>query len=357
MDARPIWVDMNQMTRIRPTLDDDACWDAFVRRDRGQDDRFVGAVKSTGIYCKPSCPARRPLRENMDFYPDGAAARAAGFRACLRCKPDEAGRDRTAVAAAVALIRAAEEPLSLEAVADHVGYAPHHFHRLFKRETGLTPAAFARGLRAERLKAALHEEDNVTQAIYAAGYTAPSRAYADAASHLGMSPSAWKKGGAGVTIRYAVLDSTLGRMLVAATDKGLCRISFDEEEADLRRFFPQAEIVAADAEMLKLAGRVQALVDDPTSAADFPVDAGGTAFQQAVWAALRAIPAGETRTYKQVAAAVGKPDAVRAAGTACGDNRLAVLIPCHRVLRTDGGLGGYAYGLERKKALLKAERG
>ncbi|MET0370940.1 MAG: bifunctional DNA-binding transcriptional regulator/O6-methylguanine-DNA methyltransferase Ada [Sphingobium sp.] len=354
---------MNQMTRPEPTSasapgvmpDPETCWAAFMGRDRAHDDRFVGAVKSTGIYCKPSCPARHPKRENIAFYPNGAAARAAGYRACLRCKPDEVGRDVMAVAAAIRLIEDAEEAPSLAMLAEQVGYAPHHFHRLFKRETGSTPAAYARGLRTERLKAALHEEDNVTQAIYAAGYNAPSRAYADAGRHLGMTPSAWRDGGKGTTIRFALRDSSLGKLLVAATEKGLCRISFDEDAGDLARLFPKAEILPADARTQALAIQVLALVDDPAGAADLPLDVAGTAFQQAVWAALRAIPAGETRTYKQIAAAVGKPEAVRATGTACGDNRAAVLIPCHRVLRSDGGLGGYAYGLERKKALLNAE--
>ncbi len=348
------------MTALAPPSplppDDDACWDAFLRRDRAFDGRFVGCVTSTGIYCKPSCAARHPRRENMRFLPDGAAARAAGYRACLRCRPDELGRDRLAVERAVALIEAAEEMPSLEALAAQVGYAPHHFHRLFSRATGATPAAYARALRAGRLKAALEKENNVTDAIYAAGYAAPSRAYADARAHLGMTPSAWKEGGRGVTIRWKVADSSLGPMLVAATDKGLCRISFGEGEADLRAAFPQADLRPADAALDRLAGAITALVDDPAAAPDLPLDVGGTAFQQAVWAALRAIPAGETRSYAQLAAAVGRPAAVRAAGTACGDNRLAVLIPCHRILRSDGGLGGYAWGLERKRALLDREK-
>lgn len=280
----------------------------------------------------------------------------SGYRACLRCRPDEVGRDRQAVDQALSLIGLSEEPLSLDALAQAVGYAPHHFHRLFKRATGITPAAYARKLRADRLESALEEDNRVTDAIYDAGYNALSRAYADAGQRLGMTPSAWKKGGAGVTIRYAIVQSSLGATLIAATEKGLCRISFDEDEGELRRRFPAADIRPADADFAALAAEVVALVDNPARTANLPVDVQGTAFQQAVWDALRAIPAGETRTYSQVAASIGKPGAVRAAGSACGDNVLAVLVPCHRVLRTDGSLGGYAYGLERKEKLLEAER-
>ncbi|MDX3910303.1 MAG: bifunctional DNA-binding transcriptional regulator/O6-methylguanine-DNA methyltransferase Ada [Sphingobium sp.] len=337
-------------------LDADACWEAFTRRVRDLDGHFVGAVLTTGIYCKPSCPARHPKRENVRFFAEAEAARAAGFRACLRCRPDEVGRDRQAVDKALELIAAAEEPLSLETLALAVGYAPHHFHRLFKRATGVTPSAYARKLRADRLENALKEEHRVTDAIYDAGYNAPSRAYADAGERLGMTPSAWRKGGAGVTIRYTVTETSLGSMLVAATDKGLCRISFDEDESELRRRFPAADIRPADAGFADLAQDVATLVDNPARTANLPVDVQGTAFQQAVWDALRAIPAGETRTYSQVAASIGRPGAVRAAGSACGDNVLAVLVPCHRVLRTDGSLGGYAYGLERKEKLLARER-
>jgi AraC family transcriptional regulator of adaptative response/methylated-DNA-[protein]-cysteine methyltransferase len=348
---------MNPMISLTPpALDPAACWDAFTRRDRAQDGRFVGAVLSTGIYCKPSCPARHPKRDNIRFYPDPAAARAAGFRACLRCRPDEVGRDRLAVEAARRFIEAAEEAPTLEQIAAHAGYAPHHFHRLFKRETGATPAAYARSLRADRLKAALAEEGSVTQAIYAAGYNAPSRAYADAQAHLGMTPSAWAGGGRGVTIRHMVVDSSLGPMLVAATDKGLVRIAFDEDADALRARFPHATLAPADARLTALAAQVVAQVDDPRATPDLPLDIGGTAFQQAVWSALRAIPPGETRSYGAIAGAIGRPAAVRAAGSACGDNALAVVIPCHRVLRRDGGLGGYAWGVERKEELLRRER-
>ena len=337
--------------------DPDACWAAFLRRERAMDGRFVGCVSTTGIYCKPSCAARHPRRENMSFLPHPAAARAAGFRACLRCRPDEVGRDRLAVEAAITMIEGAEDPPRLDAIAAHVGYAPHHFHRLFKRETGMTPAGWARALRTERLKAALGVESRITDAIYEAGYAAPSRAYADAQRHLGMTPSAWKDGGRGVTIRWGTVNTSLGSVLVAATDKGLCRISFGEGEADLRARFPHARLCPADAALDVMAGHVAALVEDPRADVALPTDVQGTAFQQAVWAALRAIPPGETRSYGEIAAATGRPGAVRAAGSACGDNRLAVLIPCHRVLRSDGALGGYAWGLERKQALLAREKG
>lgn len=335
--------------------DPSACHDAVLRRDRAMDGRFVHCVTTTGIYCKPSCPARHPRAEHMRFLPDPPAARAAGFRPCLRCRPDAVGRDRLAVVAAIAFIEAAPEPPALAAIAAHAGYAPHHFHRLFKRETGMTPAAWGRALRARRLRAALDGGGRVTDAIYDAGYAAPSRAYADAGRALGMTPGAWRDGGRGVTIRWQVADSALGPLLVAATDRGLCRISFGEGEAELRARFPKATLAPADAALAAMTAQVVALVDRPGATPDLPTDVAGTAFQQAVWAALRAIPPGETRSYGQIAAAIGRPGAVRAAGSACGDNHLAVLIPCHRVLRADGLLGGYAWGLDRKRALLDRE--
>lgn len=335
---------------------EDFAWDAFVRRDRRYDGQFIGAVKTTGIYCKPSCAARHPLRENVEFFATAAEAIAAGYRSCMRCKPDEVGRDREAVAAALKLIEAAEDGLSLEELAAAVDYAPHHFHRLFKRDTGVTPAAYARALRAKRATAALDGNGSVTDAIYEAGYSGPSRFYAGTKGHLGMTPSAWKNGGAGVTIRWAVVPTALGQMLLAATDKGICRLSFDEDEAALVQRFPKAEIVAGGAALEDLVTGAIVAIDHPAQMPDLPLDIAGTAFQQAVWKELQRIPAGETRTYSDIAAAVGKPKAVRAAGSANGANNVAVLIPCHRVIRTDGSLGGYAYGLERKEKLLSAER-
>jgi AraC family transcriptional regulator of adaptative response/methylated-DNA-[protein]-cysteine methyltransferase len=336
-------------------IDDDKAWEAFAARDRSFDGQFVGAVRTTGIYCKPSCAARHPLRQNMAFYVDAAAARVAGFRACLRCKPDEVGRDREAVAKALALIDAAEVVPGLDVLAVAVGYAPHHFHRLFKRDTGVTPAAYARGIRARRAEAALEGGGSVTEAIYDAGYQSASRFYAAAPDRLGMTPSAWKRGGAGVVIHYAVAETVLGSMMLAATDRGICRLSFDEDETELQRRFPNATIEAGGDAMVDLIAAAVAAVADPSHLPDLPLDVAGTVFQQAVWRELARIPAGETLSYAALAARAGNPNAVRAVGSACGANQIAVLIPCHRALRTDGTLGGYAYGLERKVELLKRE--
>jgi AraC family transcriptional regulator of adaptative response/methylated-DNA-[protein]-cysteine methyltransferase len=234
-----------------------------------------------------------------------------------------------------------------------VGYAPHHFQRLFTRHVGLSPAAYARALRAERAAIALKESATVTDAIYEAGYSAPSRFYADAERQLGMTPSAWREGGRGATIRWAVADTTLGPLLIAATDRGICRLTFGEGEDALRRRFPQAELVHDP--QAPLIGAALAAVGDPRAPHELPIDVQGSAFQQRVWAELRKIPPGETRSYADIAAAVGQPGAVRAVGTANGSNPVAVLVPCHRVIRSDGSLGGYAGGLDRKRQLLKAE--
>ena len=335
-------------------IDPDFAWNTFLERDRTFDGQFVGAVKTTKIYCKPSCPVRHPKRENVRFYGTAGEAKAAGYRACLRCRPDDIARDEVAVVSALKLL-AAEEPLGLAALAAAVGYAPHHFHRLFKRATGVTPAEYARGLRAGRAEEALAANDRVTDAIYDAGYSGPSRFYAATKGRLGMTPSAWKNGGAGAVIRWAVAETSLGKMLVAATDKGICRLSFDEDESELRRRFPNATVEEGGEAMAELVEGAITACADPANMPDLPLDVAGTAFQQAVWDELRRIPPGETRSYAAIAAAVGKPAAVRATGSANGANNVAVLIPCHRVIRTDGTLGGYAYGLERKSELLKRE--
>jgi AraC family transcriptional regulator of adaptative response/methylated-DNA-[protein]-cysteine methyltransferase len=336
-------------------LDPDTAWAAFMRRDRSWDGRVIGAVKTTGIYCKPSCPARRPKREHVEFYASGEEARAAGFRPCLRCKPDEVGRDREAVAAAVKLIERAEEPPSLAQLAEAVGYAPHHFQRLFKRDLGVSPAEYARGLRNRRTESALKANGRVTDAVYDAGYQSPSGFYDDAKERLGMTPSAWRDGGRGETIRWTTFDSPLGQMLIAATSKGICRLTFDDSEESLRRLFPRAEIVKDEGGLKELVEGALTAIERPLAAPDLPIDVAGTAFQEAVWRELRKIPPGETRSYAEIAAAIGSPKAVRAVGSANGDNHVCVLIPCHRVIRSDGALGGYGGGIERKKKLLASE--
>jgi AraC family transcriptional regulator of adaptative response/methylated-DNA-[protein]-cysteine methyltransferase len=336
-------------------VSDDEAWAAFERRDRTWDGRIFGGVRTTGIYCRPSCPARRPRRENVEFFRTVAEARAAGYRSCLRCLPDDVSREEAALSEAYRLLAAAEEAPALDDLAAATGYSPHHFHRLFKRATGVTPAAYYRTLRARRAEAALGENERITDAIYDAGYSGPARFYADAKGRLGMTPSAWREGGRGETIRWATAATDLGTMLVAATGKGICRLSFDEDEAELRRRFPRAAIAHGGAEMADLVRRAVAAVNAPEKPHDLPLDVRGTAFQEAVWRELQKIPAGETRTYAQIAAAVGRPAAVRATGSANGANNVAVLIPCHRVIRTDGTPGGYAYGLERKARLLARE--
>jgi AraC family transcriptional regulator of adaptative response/methylated-DNA-[protein]-cysteine methyltransferase len=336
-------------------MTEEQAWSAFEARDRSQDGRLYVAVSTTRIYCRPSCPARRPRRENVTFFFAEGEARAAGYRPCLRCKPDQVARDRAAVEQAVRLIEAADPSPALDELAAAVGYAPHHFQRLFTRDIGVSPAAYARAVRARRAQTSLQGSSTVTDAIYDAGYSGPSRFYADAGERLGMTPSAWRDGGRGVTIRFAVVESPLGQLLVAATDKGLCRLSFDSDEESLRRGFPNAIIVPDDGAMAALLEGVLAAIDHPLAMPDLPLDVAGTAFQERVWAELRKIPPGETRSYAQIAAAVGQPGAVRAVGTANGANPIAVLVPCHRVIRSDGSLGGYAGGLDRKRQLLAAE--
>ena len=335
-------------------IDDKQAWAAVMRRDRAFDGQFVTGVLSTGIYCRPSCAARHPARANVRFFADGAQARLAGLRACRRCLPDDVARDEAAVRAAIDAIRSGESP-TLEELGAITGYSPTHFSRVFKRTTGLSPAAYARALKEERVRDALSGSERVTDAIYDAGYEAPSRFYAAMEGKMGMSPSAWKNGGRGVTIRWAVVETTLGEMLVAATDKGVCRLSFNEGEAELRARFPEAELAQGGADFSALLGQVIDAVETPGTGQDIPLDVAGTAFQEACWKALRQIPPGETRSYSEIAAAAGNPRAVRAAGTANGANNIAVLIPCHRVIRSDGAIGGYAYGTQIKEELLRRE--
>lgn len=335
---------------------DDEAWQAVTSRNRSYDGQFVTGVLSTGIYCRPSCAARHPLRKNVRFFADGTAARDAGLRACQRCQPDALSRDEAAVLEAIEAIKSADVVLSLAELAVQAGYSPAHFQRVFKRSTGLSPAAYARALRRDRAADALTSGGRVTDAIYDAGYGAASRFYEAHDGKMGMTPSAWRDGGRGVTIRWVVVSTSLGPMLVAATQKGICRLSFNEGQEALARRFPHAVLEEGHDGFGNLLTEVVAAVERPGDSTRIPLDVQGTAFQEAVWEELRRIPPGETRSYAEIAAAIGRPGAVRAAGSANGANNVAVLIPCHRVVRSDGSLGGYAYGLDIKRELLAREQ-
>ena len=343
----------------KPAVSPETAWDAVLRRDRRFDGQFVTGVLSTGIYCLPSCGARHPLRKNVRFFVSGHEAMEAGLRPCKRCKPDDVARDEAAVLAAIDEIKSSASEYggvpTLGELAILAGYSPSHFQRVFKRATGLSPTAYARALREERAKDALAGAERVGDAIYDAGYEAPSRFYDAMEGKLGMSASDWRDGGKGRTIHWDVIETSLGAMLVAATDKGVCCLSFNEGEDDLRARFSKAELVQGGEDFRALFDKVVRAVEEPGTNANIPLDVKGTAFQQRVWQELMRIPAGETRSYGELAAAIGKPTASRAVGGANGANNIAVLIPCHRVIQTDGTLGGYAYGTKIKEELLKRE--
>lgn len=336
-------------------LSDDRRWQIIRAKDRRFDGAFVTGVHSTGIYCRPSCPARLPLRKNVKFYATALDAETAGLRACKRCSPNTQSAEEACVLAAIAAIRS-QGAMTLDQLSDLTGYSPTHFQRLFKRTVGLSPAAFARALREEKVRDALESGVSVTEALYEAGYSAPSRFYSDTQGRLGMQASNWARGGKGVCVYWSVIETSLGAMLVAATQKGVCCLSFNEGEAELRARFPKAEIIEAGADFKALFDQVVAAVEEPGSdSSHIPLDVKGTAFQQKCWEALRKIPAGETRSYGQQAAMLGNPKASRAVGSANGANNIAVLIPCHRVVPASGGVGGYAYGPQIKAELLKRE--
>lgn len=338
-------------------VDEELAWQAVMARDKSFDGRFVTGVLSTGIYCRPSCSARHPKRENVRFFAEAGEADLAGLRACLRCRPNEVSRDDEAVNRALKMLDAVDGVApGLSELADAVGYSPTHFQRVFKRAVGLSPAAYARARRFDRAGEALSNGASVTEAIYEAGFGAASRFYEGSDGRMGMVPSAWRGGGAGVVIHWSVVPTTLGAMLVAATDKGVCRLSFGEGREELAERFPKADLVEGGEDFARIARDVVAAVEQPGQSRAIPLDVQGTAFQQAVWRELQRIPPGETRTYAQIAAAVGRPGAVRAAGSANGANNVAVLIPCHRVIRSDGSIGGYAYGEAIKRELLRREK-
>ncbi|MET0982318.1 MAG: bifunctional DNA-binding transcriptional regulator/O6-methylguanine-DNA methyltransferase Ada [Telluria sp.] len=345
----------------------DARWAAVQRRDAQADGAFYYSVRSTGrsagIYCRPSCGARTALRDNVAFHATCLDAEAAGFRACLRCKPDQpplAERQAQAVAEACRLIDAMEEASDFDAIARAVGMSRFHFQRVFKVHAGVTPKAWAAARRAERVRDALGQGTKVTESLYAAGFNSSSRFYAGAGQMLGMAPGRYKDGGAGEAIRFAVGACSLGAILVAATQQGICAILMgDDPEVlvrDLQDRFPKAQLIGADREFEQMVALVVGFVEAPRIGLDLPLDLRGTAFQQRVWAALRAIPAGETVSYTELAQRIGSPSAVRAVAGACAANPVAVAIPCHRVVRNDGGLSGYRWGIERKAVLIAREK-
>ena len=345
------------------TVDQDAArWDAVQRKDACQDGAFVFAVRSTGVYCRPSCAARQPLRRNVEFFDAPAAARAAGYRACRRCDPDGSStreKQVQAILAACRLIEQSEERMSLATLARKVGLSAYHFHRLFKEVTGVTPRDYHRARQIARLNDTLKDSSSVTAAIYDAGFNSAGRFYDHADALLGMTASSYRKGGAGEEIRYAVQTCALGLVLVAATARGVCTIEFGDTVAELtaslHQRFPKAQFRPADAQFSAWLRRVLDFLQAPDAEFDLPLDVRGTAFQQQVWKALREIPAGTTSTYTAVAQKVGRPSAVRAVGQAIASNPVAVVVPCHRVLRSDGSLSGYRWGVARKEQLLVAE--
>ncbi|MBD8532882.1 MULTISPECIES: bifunctional DNA-binding transcriptional regulator/O6-methylguanine-DNA methyltransferase Ada [unclassified Massilia] len=341
----------------------EARWAAVQARDPGADGVFYYSVRTTGVYCRPSCGARPALRANVAFHASCADAEAAGFRPCLRCKPDQpplAERQAQAVAAACRLLDAADDAPDLDAVAHAVGMSRFHFQRVFKAHAGVTPKAYAAARRAARVRAALGQENTVTDALYAAGFNSSSRFYAGSEAMLGMAPASFRKGGAGEEIRFAVGACSLGAILVAATSRGICAVLLGDDPdlllRDLQDRFPKARLIGADAGFEQQVAQVVGLVEAPRIGLDLPLDVRGTAFQQRVWTALRTIPAGETVSYTELAQRIGAPAAVRAVAGACAANPVAVAIPCHRVVRTDGGLSGYRWGIERKAALIAREK-
>ena len=340
----------------------DSRWASVVARDAGADGMFYYSVETTGVYCRPSCAARRARPENVRFHATCEDAEKAGFRPCRRCKPNEPAlvdQHAARVTVACRIIENADTPPTLEELAAHVGLSAYHFHRLFKQTTGLTPQQYAAAQRAQRVRKELGRAGTVTEAIFDAGYNSNGRFYDKSNEVLGMTPTNYRAGGANITIRFAVGECALGSILVAQSERGICAILLgDDPDAlvrDLQDRFPRARLIGGDRAFEQVVARVVGFVEAPQIGLDLPLDVRGTAFQQRVWQALREIPPGETVSYAEIARRIGAPKAVRAVGAACGANAIAVAIPCHRVVRTDGGLSGYRWGVERKRALLDKE--
>lgn len=342
--------------------DEEARWAAVLGRQRAADGAFVYAVRTTGVYCRPSCPSRLPRRENVSFHDRPDDAERLGYRACRRCHPRGASvaeRQAAAVAEACRRLDSTEQPTDLQALAHSAGLSRFHFHRVFSRIVGLTPAAYAAGRRAQRVRDGLRDGNRVTEVLYAAGFNSSGRFYAAATDMLGMSPSHFRSGGGGEAIRFAVGACSLGAILVAATSRGVCAILLGDDPAalvrDLEDHFPQAALTGDDSDFESWVATVVGFVEHPARGLHLPLDIRGTAFQLRVWRALSEIPPGSTATYAEVARRLGIPQAARAVAGACAANRLAVAIPCHRVVRSDGSLAGYRWGVERKQALLARE--
>jgi len=336
-------------------------WQAVLDRNPDADGHFIFAVVTTGIYCRPSCRARHALRENVRFYPDADSARAAGFRPCKRCQPDHptVGQHRLDKIAKACRLLEQDAPVTLEVLAQQVAMSPYHFHRLFRATTGMTPKAWQQAFRAERLRQTLAEGTRVTDAVLAAGFPDSSSYYRHADRALGMTAQQYRSGGRETTVRYALERCTLGRCLVAESERGICAIlladSDDQLLAELARCFPYAQRGEGDEAFARRVHQVIAVLDNPRNTLALPLDLRGTAFQRQVWQALCQIPVGETVSYQRVAEIIGKPQAVRAVASACAANTLAVVIPCHRVLRVNGALSGYRWGVARKAQLLARE--
>jgi AraC family transcriptional regulator, regulatory protein of adaptative response / methylated-DNA-[protein]-cysteine methyltransferase len=346
------------------TCSEDRYWQAVLAHDRGFDGRFVYAVRSTGIYCRPSCPSRRPRRDQVEFYPQAKAAELAGFRPCRRCGSNSVvagNRPSNFVAGALGALSAAEnQALTLTALGQQLGVSPSRLARGFRRAVGLTPREYAEARRNDRLRSALRRSENVAAAVYDAGYGSSRAVYERAAAQLGMTPGTYRRGGAGMRIGFTIVDSPVGRLLIAATGRGVCRVCLGDSDAALRKAlmeeYPAAEIQLDLVGLQPLVNAFRNYLSGETTALELPIDVRATAFQWRVWRELRAIPYGETRTYSQVALAIGEPKAARAVGHACAVNPVALMVPCHRVVREDGHLGSYRWGMARKRALLKAEQ-
>ncbi|CNI13091.1 bifunctional DNA-binding transcriptional regulator/O6-methylguanine-DNA methyltransferase Ada [Yersinia pekkanenii] len=342
----------------------DPRWAAIINRDKTADGQFVYAVKTTGVYCRPSCPSRQAKAEHIEFFADNDTAELAGYRPCKRCRPTELSQARQhaeKISQACRLIEQAETPLKLSELAAKLNLSAFYFHRLFKAITGLTPKAYASAARSARLRIQLAGEGSVTDAIFDAGYNSNGRFYEQSNQLLGMTPTRYRKGGRDTRLHFAVGESSLGAILMAKSELGICAILLGDSPAllvqQLQDKFPQAELIGGETEFEQWFAQVVGLVEAPQLGLDLPLDIRGTAFQQRVWQALREIPAGETASYGDIATKIGSPKAVRAVASACAANILAVAIPCHRVIRQDGALSGYRWGVERKQQLLEKEGG